>query len=308
MSREPLIVLENVSRYYGDVCAVDGLSFSVCRGEVLGLLGPNGAGKTTTMQMICGILPLSSGQITVAGNDVLLNPRQAKSRLGYLPEQPPLFPDLTVAEYLNYCGKIKNVPKTALSTSVANSMARCGLSAVKNRLIDHLSKGYRQRVGIAQAIIHAPDMIIFDEPTVGLDPNQIVEIRRLISELGNDHGVILSTHVLSEVQNMCSRVLIINQGRLVLDAEIDALAESTGLRAVIVALREPPVVEEIHAIDGIVQAEPLDGERFMIKYHAEKDVPTALAQISADRRWGLYELIPQAEPLEQVFMQLTRGE
>jgi len=241
-------------------------------------------------------------------NDILLNSRQARARLGYLPEQPPLFPELTVEEYLNHCGKIKDVPGRSLSTSVANSIDRCGLAAVKTRLINNLSRGHRQRIGIAQAIIHAPEIIIFDEPTVGLDPNQIVEIRRLIRELGEDHGVILSTHILSEVQSICSRVLIINKGNLVLDAQIDALVESRGLQSIIVALREPPVIDEINSIDGIIQAEAIDGERFIINYRAEKDVPVALTQISTDRDWGLYELIPQRGSLEQVFMQLTRAE
>lgn len=219
-----LIEAKQLYRYYGDHCAVDNVSFSLRKGQVLGFLGTNGAGKTTTMSMLCGNLAPSSGEISINGIDLLDNPVAAKQFIGYLPDQPPLYKDLTVTEFLRYVAQLHRVPNAEISNAVTVAQQRCGLVEVADRLCGNLSKGYQQRVGIAQAILHNPPVIVLDEPTVGLDPIQIKEIRSLIKELGVNHGVILSTHILSEVQETCTDVQIIHQGKLVLSqsmAELD---------------------------------------------------------------------------------------
>jgi ABC-2 type transport system ATP-binding protein len=226
MNKEILISADHISHYYGNYRAVDNVSFSVHRGEVLGFLGPNGAGKSTTMQMLCGVLSAGEGQITVAGHDMFDMPKVAKRNLGFLPEHPPLYQDLSVNEYLCYAAGLRGITKAEIKKAVEYSKHRCGLTNTGKRLIKNLSKGFQQRVGIAQAIIHSPAVVILDEPTSGLDPNQILEIRKLISELGNDHSVILSTHILPEVKSVCDRVLIIHQGKLVLDESLDKLQHS----------------------------------------------------------------------------------
>ncbi|MBF8269303.1 MAG: Multidrug ABC transporter ATP-binding protein [Gammaproteobacteria bacterium] len=223
MAVETLISVDRVTRRFGARCAVNAISFTVARGEVLGFLGPNGAGKSTTMNMLCGVMAMSSGSIRIAGHDIVDAPAQAKQYLGYLPEKPPLYPDLTVDEFLTYCARLRRVAKGHLAAAIADSKQRCGLGEVGQRLIGNLSKGYQQRVGIAQALIHKPAVVILDEPTAGLDPNQIVEIRNLIRELGRAQSVILSTHILPEVQGICDRVVILHAGDLVLDADIGAI-------------------------------------------------------------------------------------
>lgn len=211
-----LVEAKQLYRYYGEHCAVNNVSFSLKKGQVLGFLGANGAGKTTTMSMLCGNLAPSSGEIIINGMDLLDNPVAAKQNIGYLPEQPPIYKELTVSEFLRYAAQLHRVPDSKITAAVTVAQQRCGLNEVSQRLIGLLSKGFQQRVGIAQAIVHNPPLIVLDEPTVGLDPIQIKEIRSLIKELGAHHGVILSTHILSEVQETCSDVQIIHQGKLVL--------------------------------------------------------------------------------------------
>ncbi len=226
MTQETLVVTEELSRFYSDHCAVDRLELYLHKGEVLGLLGPNGAGKSTTMQMLTANLAPSWGSIKIMGIDLLDEPRRAKRQLGYLPEQPPVYRDMTVSEYLVYCARLHGLQGTVCQRAADKVCERCSLGEVKQRLIGNLSKGFRQRVGIAQAILHDPAVIILDEPTVGLDPVQIREIRSLIRELGQDHGVILSTHILPEVQAVCDRVQILNHGKTVFNdtlAGIDSL-------------------------------------------------------------------------------------
>jgi ABC-2 type transport system ATP-binding protein len=218
-----LVEAKQLYRYYGKQCAVNNVSFQLKKGQVLGFLGANGAGKTTTMSMLCGNLAPSSGEIIINGVDLLDNPVAAKHSIGYLPDQPPLYKELTVTEFLRYCAELHRVPSAEMTAAVTIAQERCGLNEVAQRLIGHLSKGYQQRVGIAQAILHNPPVIVLDEPTVGLDPIQIKEIRSLIKELGVEHGVILSTHILSEVQETCTDVQIIHQGQLVLNSTMAEL-------------------------------------------------------------------------------------
>ena len=229
MENETLVSVDHVTRRFGRHCAVNDISFSVRRGEIIGFLGPNGAGKSTTMNMVCGVLASSSGSIIIAGHDIVDAPTQAKQYLGYLPEKPPLYPDHTVDVYLEYCARLHGMAKPERESAIAAIKQQCGLTEMGQRLIGNLSRGYQQRIGIAQAIIHSPAVVILDEPTAGLDPNQIVEIRTLIRDLGQDHSVILSTHILSEVQGVCDRVMILHNGDLVLDtpaAGIDDLEQT----------------------------------------------------------------------------------
>ncbi|MBT7952738.1 MAG: ATP-binding cassette domain-containing protein [Gammaproteobacteria bacterium] len=305
MNKETLVKVEHISRYYGDHCAVDDLSFSVSRGEVLGFLGPNGAGKSTSMQIICGVLAASDGNVSVAGHDIIDEAKLAKQHIGFLPEQPPLYTDLTVDEYLKYCGRLRKISSNNITSSLANCKERCGLNDAGGRLISNLSKGFQQRVGIAQAIIHSPSVVILDEPTSGLDPIQIVEIRSLISELSEDHSVILSTHILSEVQSSCDRVLIINRGKLVLDESMLSLQGDSKHSCCIVALQKPPLLEELEKTDGVTHIDVIDQYRFRITYLQDICTPAILANTASTADWGLFELIPEHDSLEQTFMRLT---
>lgn len=308
MQNETLIQVDSIWRYYGTVCAVRNVSFEVRRGEVLGFLGPNGAGKSTTMQIITGVLAASAGSITVDGHDIIAAARRARSRIGYLPERPPLYPDLSVDEYLRYAGRLRGLRGTGLREAIDRSKQRCGLEQAGRRLIHNLSKGYQQRVGIAQAIIHSPSVVILDEPTVGLDPIQIREIRSLIRELGSDHSVILSTHILPEVQAICDRVLIISNGELVLDRNLgDLSAEGPG-SSLQVGLRYPPEISELENLNGVNSVTSLGENRFRIEYDHDSGLPEHLAVFAASQNWGLFELIPERDSLENIFIRLTGGD
>jgi ABC-2 type transport system ATP-binding protein len=307
MSGDTLIQVEHLHRYYGALHAVQDINFSLNRGEVIGFLGPNGAGKSTTMQIISGNLAPSAGRVLINGHDILDEPKAAKASLGYLPEQPPLYRELTVIEYLEYCARLNRIPKSAVASAVDRARERCGLTEVGKRLIGNLSKGYQQRVGIAQAIIHTPEVVILDEPTVGLDPIQIREIRSLIRELGQDHSVILSTHILPEVQTTCDRVLIINRGQIALQdslAGLDTRLQQGGLR---VGLQQPPAVETLQAIPGIERIESIDTQHFLL-FSDTAFEPAEFARLAVEQNWGLTELSPQTRSLEQVFIDITCSE
>lgn len=308
MDTETLVNVENVSRYYDEHCAVADLSFSVKRGEVLGFLGPNGAGKSTTMQIICGVLAASSGSVSIAGRDIINEPLRAREHIGFLPERPPLYPDLKVDEYLLYCARLRGIRKTTLQKAVDNARERCGLKDHGGRLINNLSRGYQQRVGIAQAIIHSPDVVILDEPSSGLDPIQITEIRALLNELGEDHSVILSTHILAEVQSTCNRVLIINRGRLALDENIGHLDKGYKPVVFTIAMRRPPLPEEILALADIEQVDVIDRLRFRITAKDGVNIAEHMVEKAVAGNWGLFELVPDTGSLEQTFLRLTSGE
>ncbi|MSP27005.1 MAG: ABC transporter ATP-binding protein [Methylococcales bacterium] len=240
-----LINAKQLTRYYGKQCAVNNVSFELKKGQIIGFLGVNGAGKTTTLQMLCGNLAPSSGAIHINGFDMQTQAKLAKRSLGYVPDTPPLYKELSVNEFLRYCAQLHGVPKADITTAVTLAETRCGLTDVADRLIANLSKGYQQRIGIAQAIVHNPDVIILDEPTVGLDPLQIIEIRHLIRELGQEHGVIFSTHILSEVEELCTDVLIIRQGACVLSARIEELPAEKSLEAIFIELMQTPLAEDL---------------------------------------------------------------
>lgn len=303
-SSEVTLSAVELSRYYGSNRAVHDVSLELRRGEVVGLLGPNGAGKTTTMQMITGNLAPTSGSVSVCGIDLIDKPTAAKAKIGYLPEVPPLYKELRVDEYLRLAGRLHKVSKGSIIEAVERAKRRCGLSDMGRRLIGALSKGYQQRVGVAQAIIHDPDVIILDEPTVGLDPNQIREIRSLIRELGNDHSVILSTHILPEVEAICDRVHILHRGQPVFADTIAGLRQFRGGQTMQIALRRPPATEVLAAAVAPAQIELLSAGSFRVSPRGV-DPTDRLVRACVENDWGLYHLQPAQASLEQVFVQLT---
>ena len=294
-----------LSRRFGVHTAVDGIALELRRGEVLGFLGPNGAGKTTSMQMLTGNLAPTTGSVSVCGVDLLEAPVAAKAHIGYLPETPPLYRELTVVEYLDLVARLHRVPKARRRAAVEKAQARCGLGDVSRKLIGTLSKGYQQRVGIAQAIVHEPDVIILDEPTVGLDPNQIRDIRALIRELGGTHSIILSTHILPEVEAICDRVQIMHHGKLVYSDTIAALKQFHSGRTLLVGLHHPPAMDELMAIPGVTRAEPADEHLFRVHIAAGTDPTAQIVALAAERRWGLHQIAPAQTNLEDVFVNLT---
>ncbi|MDD5274572.1 MAG: ABC transporter ATP-binding protein [Methylovulum sp.] len=301
-----LIEAKHLYRYYGKQCAVNDVSFTLEKGQVLGFLGANGAGKTTTMQLLCGNLAPSAGQIKINGFDLLAQPKQAKQHLGYLPDTPPLYRDLTVKEFLRYCGQLHGIPNNSLPQAIAYAVARCGLNDVTNRLIAHLSKGFQQRIGIAQAILHNPELIVLDEPTVGLDPLQIREIRTLIRELGQDHGVILSTHILSEVQESCSHVQIIHQGQLILTESVAGLNKVMDTGVLQITTRLAPDIQQLLAISGISAIETLSENQIKI-HHSLTDNPIQqITETIIAAGWELQELSPVKKSMEDIFIALTQ--
>lgn len=309
MNGEILVEAERVSRAYGHRQAVDDVSFTASRGQITGFLGPNGAGKSTLMQVVCGVLAPGAGSVRIAGYDLLEQPLAARRRLGYLPETPPLYPDCTVDEYLAYAGRLKGLKGDALAEALASCKQSCGLDGAGRRLTGNLSKGYRQRVGIAQALIHAPDVIVLDEPSSGLDPNQMLEVRRLIRSMAAAHCIILSTHLLGEARELCDRILVMRDGRVVMDADPAALGAVTGRRHVVAAFRNPPDSPgDIAALEGVLDIQPAGGtNRYRITCTGDPAVLERIADTASARHWGLTELAGEADALERAYLRLTGG-
>jgi len=294
-----------LTRLYGGREAVSNVSFNVKQGEVLGFLGPNGAGKSTTMKMLTGNLAPSAGSVKICGIDMIENPKEAKALIGYLPEMRPLYKELTVDEYLTIAARLHRVSGKHIKSAVENAKERCGLSHMSKRLIENLSNGYQQRVGIAQAIIHKPMVVILDEPTVGLDPIQIRDIRALIREIGGEHSVILSTHILPEVEMVCDHVQIIDKGKLVFNGGIDVLKRQRIGNKLLVGFNKAPSVEDLLKIKGVTEAELTDNNMMRVRF-AEGETPhEAIVQASVKNGWGLYQIAPDQTSLEDVFVQLT---
>lgn len=303
-----LVEADRLTRHYGPLRAVNNVSFTLDKGEVLGFLGPNGAGKSTTMQMLCGCLAPTQGGIRINGIDLLEEPLAAKRQIGFLPEQPPLYQELTVDEYLRYSARLRRITRNDLAKAVTIVKERCGLIDTGHRLIGNLSKGYQQRVGIAQAIIHSPPVVVLDEPTVGLDPIQIREIRDLIKELGKHHGVILSTHILPEVHMTCNRVQIMHRGELVFSDSIDNLNRQAQANSLLLALRNEPGIAELEAVEGVNEVESLPDGRFRIRFTPGQSPAETFVKLSVEHGWGLSELTPESRRLEQIFMTLTHAD
>jgi ABC-2 type transport system ATP-binding protein len=307
-----LIEVQHLTKRYGPVTAVDDVSFRAERGEILGFLGPNGAGKTTTMRVLTGYMPATDGKAIVAGYDVLEQPIEAKRRTGYLPETPPLYPDMTVQDYLTFCARIKGVPRAERTTRVATVMERTRVADMRARHCAKLSKGYRQRVGLAQALLHNPEVLILDEPTAGLDPKQIIETRQLIKALGGDHTVILSTHILPEVSQTCHRVVIINKGRVVAVDSPEALTSRLrGSETMFLQVDAAggDVRAALGAIPGVTRVSVPETRGTVATCEVEsesgRDVRRELSSTVVTRGWGLLELRPMRMSLEEIFLHLT---
>ena len=306
-----MIEVQHLTKRYGPVTAVDDVSFKAERGEILGFLGPNGAGKTTTMRVLTGYMPATDGKAIVAGYDVLEQPVEAKRRTGYLPETPPLYPDMTVFDYLTFCARIKGVPRSERATRLRNVMERTQIADVAKRHCAKLSKGYRQRVGLAQALPHNPEVLILDEPTAGLDPKQIIETRRLIKGLGGDHTIILSTHILPEVSQTCNRIVIINKGRVVaVDTPDNLTARLRGSETLYVQVDAMGADAEgmLSSIPGVTRVSTSDRRDsiagFEVDSDSGRDVRRELAAAIVNRGWGLLELRPMRMGLEEIFLKV----
>jgi ABC-2 type transport system ATP-binding protein len=307
-----VIEVQHVSKRYGRVTAVDDVSFRVERGEILGFLGPNGAGKTTTMRILTGYMPASEGKAIVAGFDVFASPLEAKRRTGYLPETPPLYPDMTVREYLDFVGRIKGVAPKERKARVAEVMRKTHVHDMADRHCSKLSKGYKQRVGLAQALIHNPEVLILDEPTAGLDPKQIIETRQLIRGLAGSHTIVLSTHILPEVAQTCQRVVIINKGRVVaVDTPENLTNRLTGAETMFIQVDAPageagPALASIPGVTRVVASD--NGGTFEVESENGADIRRELARTVVTRGWGLLELRPMRMSLEEIFLQVTTDE
>ena len=306
-----MIQAQNLTKHYGEVRALDGVSFHVERGEIVGLLGPNGAGKSTAMKILTCFMPPSAGTATVAGHDIFDAPLAVKRQVGYLPENPPLYPELTVGEYLDFAGRLKGLGGRELGIAKGAVQERCGLATVGGRRIGNLSKGYRQRVGLAQALIHNPPVLILDEPTVGLDPAQILEIRTLIKELATDHTVILSTHILPEVTATCQRIVIISDGRIVAVDTYQNLSEQVDSSRQVrlqVARPGPELADRLLALDGVLAVEAEADGAYRVESGRERDLREEVARVAVESGAGLLELAGVAVSLEEVFLRLTTEE
>jgi ABC-2 type transport system ATP-binding protein len=309
----PLLTVDHISKRFNGLVAVNDVSFSVDRGQVVGFLGPNGAGKSTTMRMITQFYEPDSGSIHLDGVGIDQRPLESKRRIGYLPENNPLYTEMLVSEYLEFVGRLRAIPPTELRRATDEAVAATGIEEVFHRPIGELSKGYRQRVGLAAAILSKPDLLVLDEPTEGLDPNQRIEIRRLIGQLGKEHTVILSTHVLSEVQHTCSRLLIINGGRLVADGPVDDLVgRAKGGTRVSIEVAGSGVEEKVRSLAGVASTERRDGgdgrTRLGVIARGAQDLRPEIFQLAKREGWTLYELHEEGGSLEDLFRQLTVGE
>jgi ABC-2 type transport system ATP-binding protein len=315
-----MIKVEGLTKRYDRTVAVDNISFEVEKGQIVGFLGPNGAGKTTTMRVLTCFLPPTSGTASIAGFDVLEQPMEVKKRIGYLPETPPLYPEMEVWEYLNFVGRLKGISSGDIARRVDEVTARCAIGDVRTKLIGKLSKGYRQRVGLAQAIIHNPDVLVLDEPTSGLDPKQIIEIRELLKALAGEHTIILSTHILSEVEHSCERVIIIDRGKLVAIDSVDNLTNRLrGSEAVAVEVEAPGglpdpsgVQQRLEQVPGVSRVMMKDSKNERLVFEVEslqgRHIRAELARAVVNSGWALTELRAVGLSLEDIFLQLTAAE
>ena len=312
-----MIELKNITKYYGDFPAVTDISFKIEKGEIVGLLGPNGAGKSTTMKMITGFMPPTSGELTVDGNDIVSQSIEARKKIGYLPETVPLYTDMTVYSYIEYMGMLRGLNKKNIKSKVDNVIEICKLEDYRNSLISKLSKGFRQRVGISQAIIHEPEVLVLDEPTIGIDPNQVVETRQLIKNLSGEHTLILSSHILPEVSSICERVLIIHEGEIAASDTIENLSSlmsgKNKVEADIIGSPEA-IVAELEKINNVksvqfsINRSSSEFSTFSIESEISSDIRSEIAKIIINNDWGLIRLQSMGMSLEDIFLQITTSE
>lgn len=300
-----IISVENLSHKYASTWAIQDISFQIDKTGILGLLGSNGAGKSTTMNIMCGVLNQTEGKVVIDGIDLRQHPEKAKREIGFLPQQAPLYMDLTVDEYLRHCAYLRQIDKKAVPQAMEEAKERCGLGHFSKRLIKNLSGGYRQRVGIAQAIIHRPKLVVLDEPTNGLDPNQIIEVRSLIREIAEERAVIFSTHILSEVQVLCKDIRMIEQGKLVFADTMEAFNNYISPQSVRVELDHPPTDETLLQIEGITKVERLTERSLRIFFDGDRDITDRIIRASVQHDWYLREIYLDKGSLDDVFAQLS---
>lgn len=303
---EPIIRVENLSHRYSIQWAIRDINFEITKNGIYGLLGSNGAGKSTTMNIICGVLKQTQGDVWIKGINLRENPVEAKKHLGFLPQKPPLHSDLTVEEYLIHCANMRLMPGKEIPGAVRAAMVRCGISHFSKRLIRNLSGGYQQRLGIAQAIIHNPDFVVLDEPTNGLDPNQIVEIRHLIKEIAEERTIILSTHILSEVQATCDYIRMIEEGQLVFAGTVDDFDNYIVPDTLIVTLINAPAPEELKAIEGVIAVEELGGKNYRVRFADATDVTERIVETSVAREWRLTGIQVEKSSMDAIFAELSK--
>ena len=306
-----MIEVKNLTRYYGTRRAINNISFQIEKGEVVGFLGPNGAGKSTTMNIISCILPASSGSAKINGFDTFEQSLEIRKVIGYLPETPPLYSDMIVSDYLNFAAGVRGVDTKRISSSVDRVIEKCSLKDVSHRIIGRLSKGYQQRVGLAQSMVHDPEILILDEPTIGLDPIQIIEIRKLIQELTAEHTIILSSHILPEITQICKRVIIINEGEIAAVDSLGGLAASlrkSERLSLTVRNSENNIVEKLNGLDQVISATNSEGNQFLIECALRSNLQDGIAKLALENNWGIIELKPVSMTLEDIFLKLTLEE
>lgn len=303
---QSIVTIEHLSHKYSRDWVIRDISFDIEKVGIMGLLGSNGAGKSTTMNILCGVLNQTEGNVRINGIDIREKPEDAKKLLGFLPQSAPLHLELTVEEYLTYCAAIRNIPPKQVKKAVEEVMEKCGVTHFRKRLLRNLSGGYRQRAGIAQAIIHKPRLVVLDEPTNGLDPNQILEVRKLIREIGEERAIIFSTHVLSEVQAICKEVKMIENGQMVFADTMEAFNNYIMPDTMLLAMDNPPSEDELAALPGITGVEFLHDRSVRLRFDSDKVVPKQIITTAVQRGWELTELVQERTSLDEVFAQLSK--
>ena len=303
----PIVKVEHLyHRYTSSRWAIEDINFQIDEAGVVGLLGSNGAGKSTTMNIICGVMRQTTGEVYIDGINTLKEPVKARKLIGFLPQKPPLYPDLTIDEYLRFCAEIQWMDKKKIKSAIAVAEERCGITHMKDRLLRNLSGGYQQRVGLAQAILHDPKFVVLDEPTNGLDPNQILEIRQLIRDIAQERTVILSTHILTEVQAVCDHILMIEEGKLVFMGTVDEFDNYIIPNSLYVSMIDPPVADELAKIEGVLGVEELGNRNFRIRFTEAQEVIDQIVKLSAVNDWRLSEVRVEKSSLDNIFAELSK--
>ena len=306
MEEDVILKVDHLSHRYSAAWALRNVSFEVRKHDICGLLGPNGAGKSTVMNIICGIVRQSDGKVSVAGIDVLKHPLEAKAHIGFLPQNPPIYADFTVEEYLRHAAEIRRVPDREIPKAMDEVLELCGITHFRKRLLSNLSGGYKQRVGIAQAIIHKPDLVIFDEPTNGLDPTQVLGVRRLLREIAQNSTVLISTHILSEVQAVCNKIVMVNRGKTIFKGSTSDFDNSIVPDSIFLKVQPEPALEEVQAITGVTGAEALGDGSFRVRFGDDTEVLENIVAVAASKGWHLEEMRVERSSMDAVFAALTK--
>lgn len=305
--KEPIVKVENLSHKYSVQWAIKDISFELKEKGIYGLLGANGAGKSTIMNIMCGVLKQTKGNVYISGYNLDTHALEAKKKIGFLPQMPPVQPELTVEEYLTFCAQLRLLPKEKIPAAVKNVMEQCNLTHFKNRLIKNLSGGYKQRVGIAQAIIHQPEFVIFDEPTNGLDPNQILEVRKLIKRIAEERTVILSTHILQEVQALCDYIWMINEGQMIFSGPMEDFDTYLQPNSISVTLAQLPSLQHLTSLNGVVEATHTGGLDYVVHYASDaREVITQIVKTSVEKNWELLQISQNKSSLDNIFAELSK--